>query len=366
MVVPKANGSGCLCVDFTSLNKACPKDPYPLPRIDQIVDSTAGCDLLCFLDAFSGYHQIKMAREDEEKTAFITPCSVYCYVCIPFGLKNVGATFQRLMRKALGAQMGRNAEAYVDDTVVKTREGHTFIEDLEETFANLRKVNIKLNPTKCAFGVPSGKLLGFLVSHRGIEANPDKVKAIEEMRPPRNLKEMQRLAGCMAALGRFIARSGEKAFPFFKLMKCTGKFEWTPKADKAFAELKRYLTSPPIMVAPTFREPLLLYIATTPRTASAVLVAERDAKVIAKEGIDPPCPGAPPEKEAAISSVPQEEPPAATSPTEPLSQSDAPELHEEKTPEDTAKVQKPVYFVSTVLRDARERYTMQQKLLSPC
>jgi hypothetical protein len=171
----------------------------------------------------------------------------------------------------------------------------------------------------CAFGVPSRQVLGFLVSHRGIEANPDKVKAIKEMRPPCNLKEMQRLAGCMAALGRFIARSGEKALPFFKLMKRTGKFEWTPKADKAFAELKRYLTSPLIMVAPTFREPLLLYIAATPRTASAVLVAERDAKVIAKEGIDPPCSGAPPEEEAAISSVPQEEPPAATSLTEPLS-----------------------------------------------
>jgi hypothetical protein len=178
VVVPKANGSGRLCVDFTSLNKACPKDPYLLPRIDQIIDSTAGSDLLCFLDAFSGYHQIKMARADEEKTAFI------------FGLKNVGATFQRLMRKALGAQMGRNAEAYVDDIVVKTRESHTFIQDLEETFANLRKVNIKLNPAKCAFGVPSGKLLGFLVSHRGIEANLDKVKAIKEMRPLRNLKEM--------------------------------------------------------------------------------------------------------------------------------------------------------------------------------
>jgi hypothetical protein len=139
VVVPKANGSGPLCVDFTSLNKACPKDPYPLLRIDQIVDSTAGCDLLCFLDAFSGYHQIKMAREDEEKTAFITPCGVYCYVCMPFGLKNAGATFQRLMHKALGAQMGRNAEAYIDDIVVKTRKSHTFIEDLEETFANLRK-----------------------------------------------------------------------------------------------------------------------------------------------------------------------------------------------------------------------------------
>jgi hypothetical protein len=358
VVVPKSNGSGRLCVDFTSLNKACPKDPYPLPRIDQIVDSTAGCDLLCFLDAFSGYHQIKMEKEDEEKTAFIMPCGVYCYVCMPFVRKNAGATFQRLMRKALRAQMGRNAEAYVDDIVVKTRESHTFIEDLEETFVNLRKVNIKLNPAKCAFDVPSGKLLGFLMSHHGIEANPDKVKAIEEMHPLRNLKEMQRLAGCMAALGRFIARSGEKALPFFKLMKRTGKFEWTPEADKAFAELKRYLTSPPIMVAPTFREPLLLYIAATPRTASAVLVAERDAKVIAKEEVDPPSPGAPREEEAAAPPVPQEEPPAASSPTEPLSQSNAP-----KPPEGVAKVQKPVYFVSTVLRDARERYTMQQKLL---
>jgi hypothetical protein len=248
-----------------------------------------------------------MAREDEEKTAFITPCGVYSYVCMPFGLKNAGATFQRLMRKALRAQMGRNAEAYVDDIVIKTRESHTFIQDLEETFANLRKVNIKLNPAKCAFGIPLGKLLGFLVSHCGIEANPDKVKAIEEMRPPRNLNEMQRLAGCMAALGRFLARSGEKALPFFKLMKRTGKFEWTPEADKAFTELKRYLTSPPIMVAPTFREPLLLYIAATPRTARAVLVAERDTKVIAKEEIDPLGLGAPPEGEAAIPSAPREE-----------------------------------------------------------
>jgi hypothetical protein len=125
--------------------------------------------------------------------------------------------------------------------------------------------------------VPSGKLLGFLVSHCEIEANPDKVKAIEEMRPLRKLKEMQRLAGCMAALGHFIARSGEKALPFFKLMKRTGKFEWTPEADKAFAKLKRYLTSPPIMVAPRPREPLLLYIAATLRTTSAILIVERDS-----------------------------------------------------------------------------------------
>jgi hypothetical protein len=107
----------------------------------------------------------------------------------------------------------------------------------------------------------------------------------------------------MAALGRFIARSREKALPFIKLMKRTGKFKWTPEADKAFAELKRYLTSPPIMVASMFHEPLLLYIVATPRTMSAVLVAERDAKVIAKEGVDPPCPGAPPEEDATIPSA---------------------------------------------------------------
>jgi hypothetical protein len=191
-----------------------------------------------------------MAKEDEEKIAFITPCGVFCYVCMPFGLKNAGTTFQRLMRTALGDQMGKNAEAYVDDIIVKTREEHTLITDYEETFANLRNVNIKLNPDKCVFSVPSGKLLGFLVSHRGIEAYPDKIKAIEEMQPPRHLKDMQHLAGCMAALGRFISRLDERALPFFKIMKRSGMFKWTLEADVAFKGLKKYLTSPPVMVAP--------------------------------------------------------------------------------------------------------------------
>ena len=153
------------------------------------------CDLLCFLDVFSGYHQIKMAVEDVEKMAFLTPCGVYCYTCMPFGPRNIGATFQRLMHIALGQQLGRNAEAYVDDIMVKSREARTLIQDLEETFASLCQVDLRLNPEKCVFGVPFGKLLGFLVSHRGIEANPEKVKAIEDMSPPQTLKEMQKLAG---------------------------------------------------------------------------------------------------------------------------------------------------------------------------
>ena len=116
-----------MCVDFTNLNKACPQDPFPLPRIDQIVDSTTECDLLCFLDAFSGYHQITMAVEDVENTTFLTPCGVYCYTSIAFGLRSAGATFRRLMHIAPGQQLGRNVEAYVDDIVVKSREARTLI-----------------------------------------------------------------------------------------------------------------------------------------------------------------------------------------------------------------------------------------------
>jgi hypothetical protein len=108
-----------MCIDFTDLNKACPKDPFRLLCIDQIVDSTTGCDPMCFLDVFSGYHQIKMEVEDEEKTMFITQIGCYCYTCMPFGLKNAGATFQRAMSKFLGPQIGRNIEAYIDDIIVK-------------------------------------------------------------------------------------------------------------------------------------------------------------------------------------------------------------------------------------------------------
>jgi hypothetical protein len=165
-------------------------------------------------------------------------------------------------------------------------------------------VNVKLNPFKCAFGVPSSKILGFLVLHRGIKANPDKIKAIEEMRPPRRFKDMQRLAGCMAALGRFISRLGEKALPFFKLMKRSGKFEWTPEVAVAFEELKRYLTSPPIMVTPRTREPLLLYLAATPQTARAVLMAEQEEPVTAKKKATSPSPE-PPDKGATAPSTPK-------------------------------------------------------------
>ena len=178
VLVKKSNGKWRMCVDFTDLNKACPKDSFPLPRIDQMVDSTSGHDLLSFMDAFSGYNQIMMDEDDQEKTSFITDKGIYYYRAMPFGLKNAGATYQRLVNRMFKKQLGHIMEAYVGDMVVKSVRATDHVRDLEEVFSVLRKYGMKLNPAKCAFGIASGKFLGFLVSHMGIEANPEKIKAI--------------------------------------------------------------------------------------------------------------------------------------------------------------------------------------------
>jgi hypothetical protein len=171
------------------------------------------------LDAYSGYNQIKLKKEDEEKTAFITPCGVFCYQVMPFGLKNAGATYQRMMQNCLGSQIGCNIQLYIDDVVITTRKEESLISDLAETFDNLNKYKLKLNPTKCSFGVSAGQLLGFLVSARGIEANPEKIQAILIMGKPAKLHDIQKLTGRIAALSRFVARLGEKVLPFYAPMK---------------------------------------------------------------------------------------------------------------------------------------------------
>ena len=215
-----------------------------------------------------------MAKEDEEKTAFITPCGTYCFLRMPFGLKSAGSTFARAVQIGFEPQLHRNMEAYMDDIVVKTKDKATLIQDLEETFANLRRINLKLNPEKCVFGVPSGKLLGFFVSQRGIEAKPDKIKAIEQIEAPRRVKDVRQLVGCVAALSRFISKSAERALSFFKILKKAGPMKWTPEAEAALQDLKRYLSSLPTLVAPRPQEPLLLYVAATNQLASATLVAQ--------------------------------------------------------------------------------------------
>ena len=212
-------------MDFTDLNKACPKDSYSLPRIDQLVDSTVGHKLLSFMDAFSGYNQIRMDGANQEKTSFITKHGLFCYKVIPFGLKNARATYQRLVNHKFHPQIGRNVEVYIDDILVKSQGEGEHLNELQEPFDTLRQYSMKLNPSKCAFGVSSGKFLGFMVSHRRIEANPDKIQAILDMKPPQNVKEIQSLTRRVATFNRFVSKAIDKCLPFFRVLKKA--FEWT-------------------------------------------------------------------------------------------------------------------------------------------
>nr|XP_051222157.1 uncharacterized protein LOC127340450 [Lolium perenne] len=264
-----------MCIDYTSLNRACPKDPFVLLRIDQIIDAVAGSELLCFHDAYSGYNQIKMAVEDQEETTFITPLGAYCYTAMTFGLRNAGATYQRCMNNCLESQIGRNVHVYIDDVVVKSTRQDDLVADLAETFANLRRYQIKLNPLKCTFGVPSGQLLGYDVSKRGIEPNPENTSAVMRTKRPTCLLDAQRLAGRVATLSRFIPRLSDKAMPLYRLLKKSDSFEWTDEAQKALEELQNALRNGPVLAAPLPQETMLLYVAASNRAISAVMVVER-------------------------------------------------------------------------------------------
>jgi hypothetical protein len=192
-----------------------------------------------------------------------------------FGLKNASATYQRAIQASFRKQLNKNVEAYVDDVVVKTRNSDTFIADLEESFASLRECQWKLNLNKCVFGIPSGKLLGFIISHRGTEANPKKISANTNMKAPTYIKDVQKLTGCMVALNRFISKLGKQGLPFFKLLKHQDKFAWTPEADQALAQLKDFLSKTPVLTSPRKKEQLLLYLAATTYVVSAAIIIER-------------------------------------------------------------------------------------------
>ncbi|KAD3642299.1 hypothetical protein E3N88_31523 [Mikania micrantha] len=276
VMVRKQDGTWRMCVDFKDLNKACPKDCYPLPEIDAKVDAIAGFKFKCFLDAYKGYHQVQMRLCDEEKTAFYTPKGIFCYTKMPFGLKNAGATYQRLVDSAFQCQVGRNMEAYVDDLVIKSNSEEEMMHDIEETFGNLRKINMKLNPSKCSFGFEEGKFLGHVVSRQDIKANPEKLRAVQQLRSPKNKKEVQSLNGKLGALHRFLSKLAERSLPFFQTLKsCGTTFQWSDEAEKAFQDMKQYIADIPSLVAPVMSEHMFLYVAVGGEAISSVLVVER-------------------------------------------------------------------------------------------
>ncbi|KAG5561961.1 hypothetical protein RHGRI_004857 [Rhododendron griersonianum] len=276
VVVKKKNGKWRVCINFTNLNDACPKDCFPCPWINQLVDATAGYARLSFMDAYCGYHQIAMNEDDQEKTAFITSNGTYCYLVMPFGLKNAGATFQRMIALLFKGLLGRVMEAYIDDMVAKSKDAADHLVHLGEIFDVLKRFGLKLNAEKCAFGVGSRKFLGHLVTHRGIEADPSQIKAIQELRALTTVREVQRLASMAAALNRFISKSSDICLPFFQSIKGNSRrsFQWTAECDRALSELKVCLSQAPLLVVPKEEEELYLYLAVSEHAISAVLVRQ--------------------------------------------------------------------------------------------
>ncbi|XP_069150857.1 uncharacterized protein [Solanum lycopersicum] len=213
--MPKKDGKVRVCVDYRDLNKASPKDNFPLPNIHILIDNCAKHETQSFVDCFAGYHQIEMHKDDSEKTAFITPWGIYNYKVMPFGLKNAGAMYMRAMTTLFHDMIHKEIDVYVDDVIIKSKESSNHLEDLRKFFARLHKYNLKLNPAKCVFGVPAGRLLVFIVSRRGIELEPSKIKAIRDLPPPKSKKE-------------------------------DAAVKWTSECQQAFDKIKDYLSNPPV------------------------------------------------------------------------------------------------------------------------
>jgi len=269
--VPKKDGKTRVCVDYRDLNKASPKDNFPLPNIHILVDNCAKHEIQSFVDCYAGYHQILMDEVDAEKTAFTTPWGTYCYRVMSFGLKNVGGTYMREMTTMLHDMMHKEIEVYVDDVIIKSKTQADHVQDLRKFFERVRRYDLKLNPAKCAFGVPSGKLLGFIVSRRGIELDPSKIKAIRDLPPPKNKTEVMSLLGRLNYISRFIAQLTTTCEPIFRLLKKDVAVRWTEDCQQAFEKIKEYLSKPPVLVPPELDRPLFLYLSVTDNSFGCVL-----------------------------------------------------------------------------------------------
>jgi hypothetical protein len=206
---------------------------------------------------------------------FITPFGIFYYTKMTFGLKNGGATYQKCIHIILDPQIGRNVEAHIDHVVVKLKKHEDLLDDLKETFNNLHKYKMMLNPKKYVLYVSSEKLLSYVVLSQGIDSNLKKVEAIEQLQPPQTRKEIQKLAEMIAALSRFISKLDECGMPFYKLLQKADEFQWDDQAAATFIELKQYLKSLPMLVPPKLDDVLLMYVAATDAVVNTVIVVER-------------------------------------------------------------------------------------------
>jgi hypothetical protein len=243
-----------VCIDFRDLNRATPMDGYPMPVADLLVDAATGHKVISFMDDNVGYNQIFIAIEDISKTSFICPghIGLFEWIVMTFGLKNAGATYQRALNYIFHELIGKIVEIYIDDVVIKSLNHESHLDDVRRTLECTRKHGLKMNPNKCAFGVSAREFLRFLVHERGIEVGKKSMKAIDEVVPPTNLKELQSLLGKINFVRRFISNLSQKVLPFSPLLriKKDQKFVWGDEQQKAFDEIKQYMKEPPVLVPP--------------------------------------------------------------------------------------------------------------------
>jgi hypothetical protein len=280
--VQKKDGRWRVCVDFRDLNRATPKDEYPMPVAETLINAAAGHKMLSFMDGNAGYNQIFMAPEDIHKTAFRVPGAVglFEYMVMTFGLKNAGATYQRAMNYIFHDLIGNLVEIYIDDVVVKSKSVEEHLEDLRQVLERTRRFGLRMNPKKCAFGVSAGQFLGFLVHERGIEIGLKSQEAVKTMVPPTTKKELQQLIGKINFIRRFISNLSGRLEPFMELLKIKAneEFRWGASQQQAFDEIKEYLSAPPVLVPPQQGKPFYIYLSVSDKSIASVVVQLCDGR----------------------------------------------------------------------------------------
>eukprot|EP00253_Pinus_taeda_P032977 PITA_32977 len=274
--VRKKNGDIRICIDFRNLNKASEKDNFPLPTMEQILHSGAGSELMSFLDGFSGYNQILVHPDDRLKTTFRTKWGTYAYRKMPFGLINVGATFQREMDIAFKGLINKTVVVYLDDITVFSKKRSNHLHDSNQIFDRCRRYDISLNPKKSFFALNQGKLLGFIISKDGIYIDPDRIKEISEIPFPHNKKSMQSFLGQINFVKRFVPDFSQIILPLQTMIKKNSVFRWGSAEKEAFDSIKQSIINAPALNTPNFSNNFILYTIASTSSYAAVLTQIND------------------------------------------------------------------------------------------